>query len=82
MLAFVEVKTRKKGAISRPEEAVTRTKQQKLIKTAFIYLQQINTALQPRFDVAEVWVSPSDGKPVEIRYILNAFGQEEEYAAF
>ena len=32
--------------------------------------------------VAEVWVSPSDGKPVEIRYILNAFGQEEEYAAF
>ena len=83
VLAFIEVKTRKKGAAVRPEEAVTRAKQQKLLKTAFVYLQQKNTALQPRFDVAEVWVSPSDGKPVEIRYIINAFGQEEkEYAAF
>ena len=80
---YGEVKTRKKGAAVRPEEAVTRAKQQKLLKTAFVYLQQKNTALQPRFDVAEVWVSPSDGKPVEIRYIINAFGQEEkEYAAF
>ncbi len=55
ILAFVEVKTRSKNAIASPAEAVHRQKQQKIIKTAMLYLNKNPKKLQPRFDVIEVY---------------------------
>lgn len=82
ILAFVEVKTRKSGSFSAPADAVTKAKQLKIIRTAASYLQEHQTDLQPRFDVAEVFFEPRVLKPVSIRYIENAFWQEEDYAVF
>lgn len=53
-LAFVEVKTRKKGAMVTPTEAVNYAKQKKIRLTAQKYLLDNPTDLQPRFDVCSV----------------------------
>lgn len=70
-LAFVEVKTREKGSIVNPLEAVTVSKQRKVIRTAQCYLQAEPQNLQPRFDVAAVTAVKS--VPKEISYLKNAF---------
>ena len=71
-LCFVEVKTRKVGALVSPVEAVDYKKQQKLVLTAQWYLQAHPTEKQPRFDVFEVLVS-EDGRPKQVRYLKDAF---------
>lgn len=73
ILAFVEVKTRKNTKFGLASEAVTKSKQQKIIKTAFIYLQKekiFNRKYQ--FDVAEVYLDEQDGLQ-KLNYIENAF---------
>lgn len=82
-IVFVEVKTRSsKGSIS-PSDAVNFKKQQKIMKAAKYYLVYTHkTSKQPRFDVAEVYLSPSKGKPENLNYIDNAFGQGGSYAVF
>lgn len=79
-ILFVEVKTRSENYIYTPSEAVTKSKQLKLLKTATLYLKYNNFNLQPRFDVCEVFIF-SNKKP-EINYIENAFMQEGDYATF
>lgn len=54
-LCFVEVKLRKSNAFGRAAEAVDRRKQERLRATAQLYLEQTPTALQPRFDVVEIY---------------------------
>ena len=54
-LVFVEVKLRKSARFARPMEYVDRFKQEKLRKTAEIYLSENPTNLQPRFDVVEIY---------------------------
>ena len=54
-LVFVEVKLRKSGNFAKALEYVDRRKQDKLRTTAEIYLSQNPTALQPRFDVIEIY---------------------------
>lgn len=54
-LAFVEVKTRKSANFAAAMEYVDLRKQEKLRKTAMLYLSTHDTALQPRFDVIEVY---------------------------
>lgn len=73
-LIFVEVKLRKSAGFGRAAEAVTRTKQEKLRAAAELYLSEHPTALQPRFDVAEVYAPDGirTAAPV-ISYIENAF---------
>ncbi len=71
-LVFVEVKARKKNGLTNPLEAVTKSKQTKIIKTAQLFLLQNNFDLQPRFDVAAVHTV---GQRIEsIDYIRSAFG--------
>lgn len=73
-IAFVEVKTRGENAYFDPREAVTVSKQQKIIKAAMGYMVQHPADLQPRFDVIEVFSDPkSPMKAKEIRHIENAF---------
>lgn len=71
-ICFVEVKTRKQGALVSPAEAVDRRKQQKLFLTAQHYLLTHETKKQPRFDVFEVLLDDS-GRPRYVRLIENAF---------
>ena len=73
VLCFVEVKTREVGSYGRPAEAVDSRKQQRILKTANVYLACHPCDLQPRFDVAEIVTS--GGKCSEINYIENAFGE-------
>lgn len=74
-IIFTEVKTRREDCLVSPAEAVDFRKQQRIILTAEDFLSKYETALQPRFDVAEVTVyrkkDGSDG--YKLRYIKNAF---------
>lgn len=73
-LVFVEVKTRSEAAYYEPREAVTYSKQQKIIRTAMGYLTTHPADLQPRFDVVEVYMdSCAPLKAKRIEHIENAF---------
>ncbi|HBX75409.1 MAG TPA: YraN family protein [Acidaminococcaceae bacterium] len=68
---FVEVKTRTGTDYGTPGAAVTYTKQQKLRKTALIWLQEQEQYYSDLcFDVIEVWVA---GKTAKIRWLKNCF---------
>jgi putative endonuclease len=54
-LVFAEVKVRKNDSFAQAREFVDRNKQERLRKTAEIWLTQHETALQPRFDVIEIY---------------------------
>ena len=76
-LCFVEVKTRGEHAMGRPAAAVTRSKQEKILKTSQYYItlhrQEIQRQdLQPRFDCMEVFAD-ADGEPTAYEFIKNAF---------
>ena len=73
-LVFVEVKLRKSGSFASPREYVDRRKQDRLRITASMYLSQNPTALQPRFDVIEIY-APEGTQTThpEIRHMEDAF---------
>ena len=78
ILAFVEVKTRKPGAMVSPLEAVNRTKRRKVIRSAQAYLMELGeTELQPRFDVAAVTVFPGELPRFTVEYWPSAFDGSE-----
>lgn len=72
-IIFVEVKTRRNKAFGLPCEAVTRSKQQKILLAAQEWLQQHPSSLQPRFDVIEVYGMAKALSPPSCRHIENAF---------
>ena len=70
-LLFVEVKTRRPGAMQSGAAAVDLKKQQHIIRAAERYLLEHPFDLQPRFDVAEVEYSGAFVRHIE--YIEHAF---------
>lgn len=73
-LVFVEVKLRKSGAFALAREYVNRAKQDRIRMTASIYLSQHPTALQPRFDVIEIYAPEgTDTVRPEILHMEDAF---------
>jgi putative endonuclease len=72
---FVEVKYRKSLSIGTPQEAVTSKKQQKIIKSATVYIKQNNIKDNIRFDVAAV-----DNNKIEL--IESAFSLQENLYYF
>ncbi len=73
-LAFVEVKLRRSDAFAEAREYVDERKQARLRSAASLWLAENETALQPRFDVIEVYGEP--GMPfrsLRIRHYENAF---------
>ncbi len=74
-ILFVEVKTRAEDSRVRPYEYVNTPKQRRIITTANIYLQHNGFGLKPRFDVAEVFVSPNGA--MRLNYFENAFSTKE-----
>lgn len=70
ILVFVEVKTRTNTNYGYPYEAVTRTKQGKIIKSSFVYIKHKSfNNYQLRYDIIEVYLS----KEPRINHIENAF---------
>jgi len=72
-LVFVEVKLRKNDKYGEAREFVNYSKQQKIIRTASLYLSQHETEKQPRFDVIEVYAPGGLFSPVRINHLENAF---------
>lgn len=70
-VAFVEVKTRKLDAFQSGEEAVTKSKQKRIIKTAKRYFSLLDEPCNGRFDVAVVEMSGEEIK--KIKYYVSAF---------
>lgn len=73
-IIFTEVKLRKSAAFAPARAFVDRGKQERVRTAAQLYLLEHPTALQPRFDVAEVYAPEGTAtrKP-EINYIEDAF---------
>lgn len=74
-IVFVEVKTRGQKQLFAPQQAVTVTKQKKLVQTALLYLQVHPefADLQPRFDVAAVITQGTPAQIVDVQYFTGAF---------
>lgn len=81
-LLFVEVKTRRENTMTQPYEAVTRSKQQRIIKTAYAYLREKKIDCYCRFDVIEVFVDPDTLKLLRVNYIENAFEAGDYHARY
>ena len=73
-LVFVEVKLRKSSQFAKALEYVDRRKQDRIRTTAQMYLAQNPTALQPRFDVIEIYApeGTETARP-EIYHLEDAF---------
>ena len=71
-ICFIEVKMRGERSIAQPLEFVDSRKQERIAKTAQLYLLQNETNLQPRFDVIEVFCE--NGEIKSIKHLENAFG--------
>lgn len=76
-IAFIEIKTRSSEKFGKPEEAVDKRKQNKLIALAKLYLKETKQTnkLASFHVVAILWQKPKDAK---IRLIENAFEIEKE----
>lgn len=70
-ICFVEVKTRGENSIADPAYFITKSKQQKIIKTAKLFLAENLTELQPRFDAVLVYTK--NDKVSHAKYLENAF---------
>jgi putative endonuclease len=82
-IVFVEVKARSENALYAPREAVTLSKQQRILRTAAMYLQTHPSPLQPRFDVIEILTAPNDPmKVIELDHLISAYETEGLHAAF
>ena len=79
IIIFVEVKTRGNTEFGLPCEAVTFSKQRKILKTATYYMMEHKMESDIRFDVVEVYTIPK-GKRIHIRsvnHIENAFSRPD-----
>lgn len=71
-IIFVEVKTRKNTAFGFPAEFVNYQKQQKIMKTAQLYINDnFNTEFDYRFDILEVF--HYDDNKVKFNHLKGAF---------
>jgi len=73
-LVFVEVKLRKSDRFAAALEHVDQHKQQRLRTTAEFFLSEYQTALQPRFDVIEIYAPEGTmTKKPSIHHVEDAF---------
>ena len=72
-IVFVEVKLRKNADFAEAREFVNYSKQQRIIKTAQLWLTVNKCQLQPRFDVIEVYAPGGTAGSVRIFHLENAF---------
>jgi len=77
-LVFVEVKARSEASWEKPAEAVTKSKQRRIIRTAYAYLQELEDSAEipARFDVVEVYLQENQAPRCEL--ITSAFALPDE----
>ena len=76
ILAFVEVRTRKKGGMVSPAESVTTAKRNKIIAAAYAFLEQhpgLEQSMQPRFDFISIEAMGDDAAKWQIDHLCDAF---------
>lgn len=78
-VVFTEVKTRKRGSMISGLEAVNRSKQVKIIRTADLWLSDNDTGLQPRYDIAEVTLAGEPPGVVRLDIYEDAFTADGVY---
>jgi len=71
-LVFAEVKARAPNALFPAQMAVTQGKRNKIIKSAYIYLEKEAHSLQPRFDVLALTVGEGN-QVLDFEHYINAF---------
>lgn len=64
VFVFVEVKTRASNAFGYPEEAVTLSKRQHLLRTVELYQQMKRLTVPCRIDVLAITLHPNSGNAV------------------
>jgi len=69
-LVIVEVKSRSSDTLAEPEEAVTRDKQQGMIRAANSYIFRKNINLETRFDIISIIHNKNETK---IHHLKDAF---------
>lgn len=79
-LVFVEVKTRGENSHFAPVYAVNKSKQTKLMKTAYLYLKEYPSNKNIRFDIIEIIYNGN--KVISVNHIKNAFIQGGIYGSF
>ena len=73
-VVFCEVKLRKSPDFAAAREFVDRRKQERLRAAALLYLSEHETALQPRFDVIEIYApNGTQTKRPQITHLEDAF---------
>ena len=73
-ILFVEVKTRKEGAMFAPADAVNYHKQNNIKSAASAYLSRYKIKNETRFDIIEVFLLDDDEYNVmKVNHIKNAF---------
>jgi putative endonuclease len=77
-IVFAEVKARKTGSMVQAEECITAKKQQKIINTAYKYLESNGVTKQPRFDVITIKFG-NGGEQTTINHIKNAFDSTDMF---
>ncbi|MCR5577272.1 MAG: YraN family protein [Oscillospiraceae bacterium] len=74
VIAFVEVKLRKNAAFAAAREFVTYAKQQRIRKSASLWLSFHACELQPRFDVIEIYApAGTDSRRPTVNHLEDAF---------
>lgn len=70
-LVFVEVRSRRKSGYGTPAETITKTKQNRLVRTALYYLQRRRwCSVSCRFDVIAITLGQNEDA---VEWIKNAF---------
>ena len=72
-VVFAEVKLRRNADFAQAKEFVTFSKQQRIIRTAQIWLCENETELQPRFDVIEIYAPEGMNGKIDIKHTEDAF---------
>ena len=74
VIAFVEVKLRKNADFAAAREFVTWAKQQRIRRSASLWLAAHGCELQPRFDVIEIYAPEgADSKRLTVNHLEDAF---------
>lgn len=71
-ICFVEVKTRTRGTMFAPAEAVDHRKQENIRSAAAVYMKDFPAGVRMRYDIIEVLVD-ENAQLLEINHIKNAF---------
>ncbi len=72
-VVFAEVKLRRDDRFAEAREFVTRRKQERILKTAQLYLAATGLELQPRFDVIEIYAPEGERGEIRIEHLEDAF---------